>query len=268
MRLSTLVLSLVAVAGLAAAGGFVWRIHQRSVEWKKLLHYSRRNGCLPAEQWEEYHRIGRRSVPDEADSCGVDRIIATGAPGPNGRILILVSDPGRPDEVRVHCLDENRHLRGRTTLPGGTPGGTLEWAGVSDLGDLLPDYFVLEESKCRYHYYALSGDGPVLILTGDVYGKVPENNYVHSGYRIGPPLPGDALGRCEAMLMSSNPIDVLQALVWLHGRHPEGSGWSELRKRPSVQRRIEELAKSPTRAYREAAGALLPSEKTVSPADR
>jgi len=268
MKLSTVVLVLISVAGLAGAGAFVWRVHERSVEWKKLIRYACWKDCLRKDEYEEFFDIARRSVPDEPADAVVVRTLALRPPEPSLNLLILVGDPRRPDELRVHRFDEDRNYRGRTILPCGNPGGTLGWAGVNGPEDLLNTSFVLVDSRDQYQYYALHGDELVLILLGDTSGHVPSNDYVTPGRRIGPPIPADALNRCEAMLLSSEPAEILQALTWVNGRHPDSAGWSALRKRPAVERRIAELVKSENYVYANCAKALLPTETPASPSDR
>jgi hypothetical protein len=267
MKLSTVVLVLLSVAGLAGAGAYVWRVRERSVEWKKLIRYACWKDCLRKDDYEEFFDIARRSVPDEPHSAEVLRTLAVQPPGSSLKILILVRDSGQPDEVRVHRFNEDRDYLGRTVLPCGNPGGTLECARAVD-SELPGATFVIQLSQNQYQYYALQGNDLVLILLGDIRGKTPSNDYVTPGRRVGPPIPENALNRCEAMLSSSDPVNILQALTWLHGRHPDGAGWSALRKRPAVERRIAELAKSETYAIAKVAQALLPTEHPASQSDR
>jgi hypothetical protein len=268
MKLSTVVLILISVAGLAGAGAFVWRVRARSVEWKKLIRCACWKGCLRKDEYEEFFDIARRSVPDEPDDAVVVRTLALRPPGLSLNLLILVGDPRRPDELRVHRFDEDRHYLGRTVLPSGNPGGTLGWAGVDAPEDLPNTSFVLVESRDQYQTYALQRNELVLILLDNMLGGVPSNDYVTPGRRVGPPIPGDALNRCEAMLSSSDPADILQALVWLNGRHPNSADWSALRKRPAVELRIAELANSGKYGCSESARVLLPTVKSASQSDR
>src|SRR4029077_19180251 len=119
--------------------------------------------------------------------------------------------------------------------------GPSIWSGRGTLGEVLDGAFVLYTAKSLHHYYALDRDEPVLLTMVDKDGTVPPNNYVDPGFRVGPPIPADARSRCEALLSSSKPVEILQALTWLNGRHQDNQGWQELRKRPSVERRIREL---------------------------
>lgn len=268
VRWSTVVMVLLVLAGMVGAGGFAWRVHARSAEWRKLIGYACWKQCLPLDQWEEFYAIARRALPDEPADAEVLRTIATGVPGSTRRILILVSDPARPGQMRVHLFNESRDHLGVTPLPCGPLAGLVGWEGQVMLDNLLDGSFVLTVAQTQYHSYGLYKDTPVLLEMRDIYGKFPSNDYVNPGCRVGPPLPADALTRCESMLSSSDPVEILQALTWLHGRHAEGSGWAELRQRPAVERRLRELAAKNETGVSVVAAAMLPAENAASRADR
>jgi hypothetical protein len=224
MKLSTIVLVLVSVAGLSGAGAFVWRVRQRSVEWKKFIRYACLKDCLRKDEGDEFYDIARRSVPDEPAGARVLRIIVARQPGPDRRILILLEDDARSGEIRVHRFNELRDHLGTTVLPYGKVRGPSIWSGRGTLGEVLDGAFVLYTAKSLHHYYALDRDEPVLLTMVDKDGTVPPNNYVDPGFRVGPPIPADARSRCEALLSSSKPVEILQALTWLNGRHQDHQG--------------------------------------------
>lgn len=69
-------------------------------------------------------------------------------------------------------------------------------------------------------YYALLRDRAVLVRLEDRDGKIIKNSYGCPNPSIGPPLPRKMPDEWARMLSSSNVIEVLQALMWLSGRHP------------------------------------------------
>jgi hypothetical protein len=258
VRLTTIVLVFGILAGMAGGGFVVWRARVRSREWRKLESYGSWQGCLPRDQYEEREALAHRRVEDEPAGHLFLRMVTYGPPGPRRRMWVLFKDPDRPDEVRLHLFDQSYNRLGLFVLRGGRLRGDLQWEGRGELASEGDGSFVLYESEDQYQYYAMVEDEPVLVRLRSAGGELAPNNYADPEERVGPPPPADAVDRCEALLSSDQTVHVLRALTWLGGHHPEDSPWTELRKRPSVERKIRELADSTNHWIAEAARPLLP----------
>jgi len=108
-------------------------------------------------------------------------------------------------------------------------------------------------------YYRIVKDRLVLVRLEDDQGKYVRNNYEAPNHTIGPRIPDRDPSAWEASLTSTDPAEVLWALVWIGGRHadttPVGSGVrlespedaravQVVRSRESVRKKIAELTKS------------------------
>jgi hypothetical protein len=125
-------------------------------------------------------------------------------------------------------------------------------------------------------YYRRLGDRLVLVRLEDDQGRYARNIYEAPNHTIGPKIPRRNAADWEASLSSTDPAEVLWALVWIGGRHADTSAFSpgvrletpedakavaEVRQRPGVQKRIAELTLSSNPWIREAAQAVAPGKE-------
>jgi hypothetical protein len=121
-------------------------------------------------------------------------------------------------------------------------------------------------------YYRMLKNKLVLVRLEDNRGACIENNFVYPNHTIGPPIPVRDPADWEASLSSSDPAELLWALVWIGGQHATASElnsgllhegakaaahWQEVRIRKGVLRRLSELSAAPNVWVAEAAKTAL-----------
>jgi hypothetical protein len=125
-------------------------------------------------------------------------------------------------------------------------------------------------------YYRVVRDRLVLIRLEDDQGRSAANSYFYPNHTTGPKIPIRDPIEWENSLASSDPGEVLWALVWLGGAHASPTAVSQnisrenleetehfhaVWKRPAIQQKILRLKSSPNPWIAEAAGmALLPGK--------
>jgi len=236
-----LLLSIIGAAALAAVGGVCWRATVETREWRELLALGAKDKRNEAERLR-FAALAQRRFPEEAKDVYVPALIRAF----NGGVLGIFVSPGRNGDLHVHFLDESRRPLSSTSIAAGYHSCGLEFK-ASPQSSLGQETFEIQSSgpasRTSHHYVVMKGE-PKLVRIAK-WGKDPiRNNYEDRNRTFGPPLPPDALSRCEAALGSASVPVVLEALVWLSGEHPRDSGWEELRRRSSVAAKVSELASS------------------------
>jgi hypothetical protein len=119
-------------------------------------------------------------------------------------------------------------------------------------------------------FYAVIHDDLVLVRLEDSSGRRISNSFLAPNYIIGPAPPVRSAEEWEHALLSSNAVELLRTLVWIGGHHRDVDSDSnpfaepksdaqlalDVRHRPGVRARIEELKSSPNAWIREAAAAV------------
>lgn len=125
----------------------------------------------------------------------------------------------------------------------------------------------------RQQFYGLAGSRLALVRLEGATGELFRNTYIYPNQMIGPLPPRRTPEEWEAALKSDDPVVVLEALVWLAGRHLDASDAFSMRmvggvshedvadanlfasvwQRPGVQQAFERLVRSPTPWVSEAA---------------
>jgi hypothetical protein len=105
-----------------------------------------------------------------------------------------------------------------------------------------------EYSSVVRQFYGVRGVEVVLLRLEDEGGRPLANDYYTPHFTFGPEVASRAAEEWEEALASADQVRVLEALVWLGGRHREN-----LTPAPDVRRRVADLARSESRWVREAA---------------
>src|SRR5437868_6228443 len=236
-----MLLGVLGAAALALVGWIGWRATVETREWRELLALGAKDKRTAAETLR-FVALAQRRFPAEAENVYAPALIRAF----NGGVLAVFASPGRRGDLHVHFLDESRRPLSSTSIGAGYHSCGLE-VQVSPQPSLGEPAFEIKSSgpaSNTSHYYVVMKGDPKLVRVAK-WGKDPiRNNYEDLNQTFGPPLPPDALSRCEAMLASASVPAVLEALVWLSGRHAKDSPWEELRRRPSVASKVSELASS------------------------
>lgn len=123
-------------------------------------------------------------------------------------------------------------------------------------------------SDVKRQYYALAGDRFALVRLEDSEGRAHMNHYGAPNWTIGPLPPLRTEEQWERVILSDEPVPLLEALVWLGGIHLDSALpppptlhedrasallCEAVRARPAVGRRVRDLRASLNHWIREAA---------------
>jgi hypothetical protein len=270
----TIVMIAFGAAALAGTGWVAWRATGESREWRCLSSWSGKPLTgLSDETRAEIHRLldGHVRLRDSA-SRGVWRLLALEGPG-GVRKVVVIAD-GRVSKVMRHyettCDLVVEQLEGadreivQNRISGGWETDPREARAEPDRG-LGPWVFSLElgpEAAPLTHrlYVALTPRGPVLVRVEDPNGNLLQNYYEPRIATVGPPLPDRSPAEWERSLESADPVELLETLVWLGGRHREADlqtagplsepaeavlNFRATRQLPGVRAKVAELTKHP-----------------------
>jgi hypothetical protein len=236
-----LLLGVLGAGALAFVGWIGWRATVETREWRELLALGAKDKRDPAETLR-FVALAQRCFPEESKAVYAPAVIRAFH---GGTLAAFTSPTGRGD-LHVHLLDESRRPLSTTSIAAGVHGCGLEFKVPSAPVQGHPSFEIKSSgpASATTHHYVVVDRDPLLVRIS-AWGKKPiQNIYEDRNQTFGPPLPPDALTRCEAGLASASVPVVLEALVWLSGHHAPGSPWEELRQRPSVSQKVSELTRS------------------------
>lgn len=185
----------------------------------------------------------------------------------------LVVIPGNSGAV-VHFLDGNGNHQAHSEFSTGWRIDMTDAALAQN--DLIGAQVIevhtapsINGADIRRQIYGIFEHRVALLRIEDSRGKAQPNWYIHPNHQLGPKAPARTEEEWESLVLSSQPADVLEALVWIGGKHrseserPERDVHSEetentqlvaaVRRRRAVQKQIAELVESENQWLREAA---------------
>lgn len=144
----------------------------------------------------------------------------------NGAYVVDLDNrmPGSFDDSPSELLlfDRNGRFVNREIVWLGTNGGSdgtkkVTVSGISDL--ILRTEVVDRWGRRNFQYTGLVGDRPAIIRSEDESGRVRVNSFEYGGTPVGPPFPEYSKRGLSKALQSTKLVEVLEALVWLSGKH-------------------------------------------------
>jgi len=189
------------------------------------------------------------------------------------KVVVFESDrnkfiPGN-SQAFVHVFSERGEIISTSTFHTGWRIGLTDARRIESSGIGIPLLEIHSEqlrngADMARQYYALLSGEVALVRLENSRGEAVRNSYRFGNHLIGPEPPRRSAESWEAIILSREPATALSGLVWLGGNHldlswpymrPESGTaeledmdqfkmWEEVRKRPAVRRRMDELRQS------------------------